>query len=262
MKKIRVLIADDEPLARRGVLQLLTPYEDIEVIGECCNGRETLQALDTLAADLLFLDIQMPEMDGFEVLRASNAQRLPLIVFVTAYDAFAVRAFEMHALDYLVKPINTHRFEATLTRVRESLKLARDAEQTAKLAALLQEERTARRVCGADHLIVATEMGSRSISTREIEWIEAEDYYSRIHVGGKTHLIRESLSSLQSRLNPQEFARIHRSVLVRLSQVRELRTGDRGGMVILYDGQQLPVSRRNKSAIHKLFSRSKQQMKQ
>lgn len=258
MNKIRILVADDEPLARRGVRQLLARYEDMEVVGECCNGRETLRAIETLSPDLLFLDVQMPEMDGFEVIHAAGADQRPMIVFVTAHDNFAVRAFEAYALDYLVKPLHVDRFEATMTRVRERLKLSHDAKFAAQLEALLEVERAARQGNGIEHLVIATDSGNLMIATSEIDWIEAEDYYSRLHVGMKTHLIRESLTSLQGRLNPQHFARIHRSVIVRLARVREVRTEETGGQVVLYDGQHLPVSRRNKAAVNKLFSRKSQ----
>src|SRR5580692_5331989 len=141
MTKIRVLIADDEPLARRGVRQLLAPHADMTVVGESRNGPETLRALETLAPDLLFLDVQMPEMDGFEVLRARGVDRMPAVVFVTAHDQFAVRAFETQALDYIVKPLNAARFEAVLQRVRQRLLMMDAVDRAARLTALLVAER-------------------------------------------------------------------------------------------------------------------------
>ena len=134
---IRTLIVDDEPLARRGIRQLLTPNDDVEIVGECRNGRETLAALDTLAPDLVFLDVQMPELDGFEVVRARGAARMPYVIFVTAYDEFAVRAFEAHALDYLVKPVNEARFAAALDRARERMRFAQALELTRRIGDLL-----------------------------------------------------------------------------------------------------------------------------
>src|SRR5580698_9213191 len=154
--KIRVLVADDEPLARRGVRQLLALHADMIVAGESRNGPETLRALDALAPDLLFLDIQMPEMDGFEVLRARGPERMPAVIFVTAHDQFAVRAFEAHALDYLVKPLKIERFEAALRRVRERGRLMEAADLAARLRALLSAERARREQMGVERLVVST----------------------------------------------------------------------------------------------------------
>jgi two-component system LytT family response regulator len=255
MKKICILVADDEPLGRRGVRQLLAGYEDMTVVGECRNGPDTVRDLEALSPDLLFLDIQMPEMDGFEVIRTMGAHRMPIVVFVTAHDSFAVQAFETHALDYLVKPLKLSCFESTMARVRERLKLIRDAELAGQLEALLVMERLSRQKNGAEHLVVATGTGDLLIRTSEIEWIEAEDYYSRLHVGMRTYLIRESLTSLQSRLDSKHFARVHRSVIVRLEQVREVRTAEYGGEIILHHGSQLRVSRRNRATLNKLLQR-------
>jgi two-component system LytT family response regulator len=256
MKKIRILVADDEPLARRGVRQLLAHYDDMEVVGESRNGRETLRAIETLAPDLLFLDVQMPEMDGFEVIRIVGVQRMPMLVFVTAYDSFAVQAFEAHALDYLVKPLNVDRFESTMMRIRERLQHAHNADRAVQLESLLEAERTARQAQGIERLVLTTDSGSLIIATNEIDWIEAEDYYSRLHIGAKTYLIRESLTSLQSRLNPLDFLRVHRSAIVRLERIRAIGMEESGGTIVLHDGQRLPVSRRNKAAVKKFFHRT------
>lgn len=155
LAKVRVLVADDEPLARRGVRQLLAPHADMIVIGESRNGRETVHAIDELNPDLLFLDVQMPEMDGFEVLRDRGAERMPPVVFVTAYDQFAVRAFDAHAIDYLVKPLNVERFEATLHRVRERLRMMAAVDRAARLTALLAAERADRENRGVERLVVS-----------------------------------------------------------------------------------------------------------
>jgi two-component system, LytTR family, response regulator len=256
MKKIRILVADDEPLARRGVRQLLTHYEDMEVVGECRNGRETLQAIETLAPDLLFLDVQMPEMDGFEVIRIVGVHRMPMLVFVTAYDNFAVQAFEAHALDYLVKPLNVDRFESTMVRIRERLMQTQNADRAVQLESLLEAERTARQAQGIDRLVLTTDSESLVIAANEIDWIEAEDYYSCLHFGAKTYLIRESLTSLQSRLNPLDFFRIHRSVIVRLERIRSIKMEEGGCTIVLHDGQHLPVSRRNRAAVKRLLHRT------
>jgi two-component system LytT family response regulator len=249
MTKIRVLVADDEPLARRGVRQLLAPHADMTVVGECRNGPETLRALEALAPDLLFLDIQMPEMDGFEVLRARGAERMPAVVFVTAHDQFAVRAFEAHALDYLVKPLNVARFEAALRRVRERLRLMEAAQRAARLTALLAAERAARERNGVERLVVATGAGDLVIPVAEIDWIGADDYYACLHVGPKSHLLRESLASLEARLDTRRFVRVHRRAMVQIDRVRELRPAIGGGEVVLRDGIRIPVSRRKRARL-------------
>jgi len=222
------------------------------VVGECRNGRDTLSALETLSPDLLFLDIQMPEMNGFEVIRAAGVNRMPITVFVTAHDDFAVHAFETHALDYLVKPLNADRFDSTMERVRERLKLVRDAQRAGRLEALLATEGSLQQH-DRQHIVVTLGRGELLVPMREIDWIEAEDYCSRLHVGTKTYLIRESLTSLQRRLSPQRFARIHRSAIVRVDRIREVRVAECGGVIILHDGSQLPVSRRNRASLQKLL---------
>jgi two-component system LytT family response regulator len=249
MANIRVLVADDEPLARRGVRQLLAPHADMTVVGESRNGPETLRALDTLRPDLLFLDVQMPEMDGFAVLHARGAERMPAVVFVTAHDQFAVQAFEAHAMDYLVKPLNVERFEAALGRVRERLRLMEAGELARRLAALLAAERARRERKGIERLVVATAASDLVIPVAEIDWIGAEDYYARLHVGTKSYLLRESLSSLETRLDPSRFVRLHRAAMVQLDRVRELR----GDEAILRDGSRLPVSRRRRAVLDQLL---------
>jgi two-component system, LytTR family, response regulator len=253
MNKIRVLIADDEPLARRGVRQLLAPHSDIVVIGESRNGPETLLALDALKPDLLFLDVQMPEMDGFAVLRAWGADRMPPVVFVTAHDQFAVRAFEAQALDYVMKPLNVERFEAALEKVRERLRLMQAADLAGKLTALLAAERAEREKKSIERLVVPTAASDLVIPVAEIDWISAEDYYARLHVGTKTYLVRESLSSLETRLDPLRFARVHRAAMIQLDRIRELRSTRRGDQAILLDGSRVPVSRRRRAVLDELL---------
>ncbi len=255
MRNIRVLLADDEPLARRGVRQLLAPHADMTVVGESRNGPETLHALDALNPELLFLDVQMPEMDGFAVLRARGADRMPAVVFVTAHDQFAVRAFEAHAIDYLVKPLNVERFEEALGRVRERLRLRHAADLARRLTALLAAERAEREKKGIDRLVVSTAAGELVIPVAEIDWIGADDYYARLHVGAKSYLLRESLSSLRTRLDPSRFVRVHRAAIVQLDRVRELRTTTRGHEAILRDGSRIPVSRRRRPRLGELLRR-------
>jgi two-component system, LytTR family, response regulator len=260
MAEIRALIADDEPLARRGIRQLLEAHPDVIVAAECRNGRETLRALHSLAPDLVFLDVQMPHLDGFGVLRAYGAARMPAVVFVTAYDEFAVRAFEAHALDYLVKPVSEGRFAEALRHVRERLRSDKALELAQKLEALLAEsEGRGRRAEGGGssrgalpirRIVVPTANGEIVLDASEVDWIQAEDYYAAIYALGKRHLIRESLASLEERLDPGHFVRVHRSAIVRLDRVRELRsTGIGEWVVVLRDGTRLPVSRRRKEQV-------------
>jgi two-component system LytT family response regulator len=249
--EIRVLVADDEPLARRGVRQLLAPHPDMTVVGEARNGAQTLAALHELSPDLLFLDVQMPEMDGFEVLRAHGADRMPAVVFVTAHDQFAVRAFEAHALDYLVKPLHVERFEAALQRVRERLRLMQTAELAARLASLLEAQRAQPENCGVERVVVPVATGELVIPVGDIDWIAADDYYARLHVGVKSHLVRESLASLETRLDPRRFTRVHRSAIVQIDRIRELH----GRELVLRDGMRVTVSRRRRAAIERVLRR-------
>jgi two-component system, LytTR family, response regulator len=266
MGEIRALIVDDEPLARRGIRQLLSPYPDIVVVGECRDGREALRALTTLAPDLVFLDIQMPGLDGLSVIRMHGVRRMPAVVFVTAHDEFAVRAFEAQALDYLVKPLSEARFGATIARVRERMRTADAVALASRLSALLAgaEAHSSRATGGppkprgveTDRIAVSSDTGELLIDVDEIDWIEAEDYYAGIHVGGKRYRIRESLSALESRLDAAQFVRIHRTAIVRLNQVKELRLDselDSEAAVVLRDGTRLPVSRRRLAQVRSLI---------
>jgi two-component system LytT family response regulator len=250
MSDIRVLIVDDEPLARRGIRQLLAGEPDVVVVGECRDGREALRALDTAAPDLVFLDIQMPELDGFGVIRTRGVQRMPAVVFVTAHDAFAVRAFEAQALDYLVKPLHAARFAATMARVRDQHRLGAVRALAAQLQALLGV---------VDRRIVApTETGTAVIDVDRIDWIEAADNYVRVHTGATVHLVRDSLAGFERRLDADRFVRVHRGAIVRLDRVREVLTSANGETVaILRDGTRVPISRRRSGAFGQRLRRDR-----
>ena len=255
MRDIRAVIADDEPLARRGIRQLLEPHTDVHIVGECRDGREALRALQTLSPDLIFLDVQMPELDGFAVLRAHGPERMPSVVFVTAYDEFAVRAFEAHAIDYLVKPVSDARFAAALGHVRERMRSADALELARRLGALLEMQPAANEVGNGGEtpymrrLLVPTPSGDLLLDVAEIDWIQAEDYYAAVHVRGKRHLIRESLSMLETRLDRARFVRVHRSAIVSIDRVRELRTAHGESILVLRDGTRVPVSRRRREQV-------------
>ena len=224
----RALIADDEPAARRGVRQLLAPFPEFTVVGECRTGEEVLASLDAVRPDVVFLDVQMPGVDGFEVIRRRTPERMPAVVFLTAYDEFAIRAFEAQALDYLVKPVSEARFAATIKRLARQLRASPPA----------QEER----------LSVTTARGVRVLSIREIDWIEAADNYSRLWVGGRGYLLRESLRELEARVRAHGFLRAHRRALVPLARVRELQWSRSGALVaVLSTGARIEVSRRQRA---------------
>lgn len=256
MNAIRVMIVDDEPLARRGIRQLLAPHADIEVAGEARNGREAVRMLKALAPDLVFLDVQMPELDGFAVLGQLDPDRLPFVIFVTAYDTFAVRAFESHAVDYLVKPVQEARFQDTLARARERLRSKEAVEVSRRLSLLLSNgtggdsSDTTRPPEPPRRLVIGTSGADLLVDVVEIDWIEAEDYYAAVHTGGRRHLVRESLASLEGRLDRAQFVRVHRSAIVNLAQVREVRSPAGGdALVVLRDGTQLPLSRRRREQV-------------
>jgi two-component system LytT family response regulator len=249
MPPIRALLVDDEALARRGMRQLLAAHSDVEVVGECRDGRAAVAALEELQPDLLFLDIQMPELDGFGVIREAAAARgtdaLPLTVFLTAFEEFALDAFEVEAVDYLVKPVNEQRFEEAMRRVRRRLALPTSTESGA--TSVVSAASTPSPI--ASHLVIATSHGRRIIPLDEIEWIGADDYYVAVHAGGRRHLLRESMSSLEARLDAARFVRVHRGAMVNIARVRELRTSGGDVVVILQDGTRLPVSRRRRPAL-------------
>ena len=251
MSEIRALIVDDEPLARRGIRQLLAHHRDVLVAGECRNGREAIKASETIECDLLFLDIQMPGVGGFDVVRRWNG-RLPVTVFVTAYQEFAVRAFESSALDYLVKPVSQTRFDSAMLRVRERIRLGESEALAARLAALLEAyDRGAGPGMVGPSLLVPTASGKLALDPSEIDWIEARDYYSCIHAGERRFLIRETMRSLERRLNRNDFVRVHRGAIVRLAQVRELETGTGGTSLVLKTGVRIPVSRRKREQLNR-----------
>lgn len=252
MDKIRAVIADDEPLARRGIRQLLGPHCDIAVVGEARNGRETVKVLRELKPELVFLDVQMPELDGFGVLREIGAKSMPAVIFVTAYDEFAARAFDAHAFDYLVKPLEEARFAEALKRMRERLQSAKAIDLSRKLSALLasrDQERARQRI------LAPTSTGEIVIDADEIDWIEADDYYVVIHAHQGCHFIRESLASLEQRLDSARFIRVHRSAIVNLDRVRELRNESGETLLALSNGDRIPVSRRRRTRVRKILER-------
>jgi two-component system LytT family response regulator len=246
---LRVLVVDDEPLARRRIRRLLRAERDVEIVGECGDGPQALDAIHRHRPDLIFLDVQMPEMDGFEVLEAVDPARLPAVVFVTAFDEHAIHAFEVHALDYLLKPFTAERFAEAVRRAREA---AAGGASARRLAALLDAVRPRRR--RLDRILVSARGRSILIRTSEIEWIEAEGNYARLHAAGAAHLIRETIARFEEALDPAQFARIHRSILVNLDALAAVEPWSHGDAVaVLKSGRRLRVSRTYRDRLREIW---------
>ncbi|MGH7543540.1 MAG: LytR/AlgR family response regulator transcription factor [Gemmatimonadota bacterium] len=251
---IRTAIIDDEPLARRRITDLLEDRGDYEVVGEFTTGGEARQALTDLEPDLVFLDIQMPDLDGFGLLRSLDMERPPpAIIFVTAYDQYAPRAFDVDAVDYLVKPFADERFDLALERARREIEGNGEGSLRDRILRVLDEanrrasagkDRSGDEHPSLERIVIKT--GDRVLFTKteDIDWIEAANYYAKVHVGPNTHLVRESLNRFERRLDPRRFARIHRSTIVNLDRVKELRPWFHGAyLVIIEDGTELRMSR-------------------
>jgi two-component system LytT family response regulator len=249
---IRVVIADDEPIARRGIRQLLAAYDDIEIAAEARNGKEAVRLLKALLPDLVFLDVQMPELDGFAALRQLDQSSLPAVIFVTAYDTFAVRAFETHAVDYLVKPINETRFRDALARARERLHSLQALELSRRFSFpdRTPDQHSPAQIAAPRRLVIGTNGGDLIVDVAEITWIEADDYYAAVHAAGRRHLVRESLASLEKRLDGSQFIRVHRSAIVNLARVRAVYPNAKAeANLVLHDGTHLPLSRRRRRQV-------------
>ena len=246
---LRALIVDDEELARERIRALLADDPEIEIHGECANGREAVEAIRRAVPDLLFLDIQMPEMDGFQVLEAVARERIPAIVFVTAHDRYAVEAFDYAALDYLLKPFDRARFLETLARAKTRIERRDTGEIRRQIDGLLDNLARPH----LDRLVVKDAGRIAFVKVGEIRWIEAQGNYASIHAGGETHLLRRTMKDLASRLDPRRFARIHRSIIVNLDRVREIATLLHGEYrVVLDDGTELTSNRRFREVLERL----------
>ena len=241
-RRIRVLIADDEPLARRRLRRMLARDAEDELVGDCANGREAVTGIRELKPDLLFLDVQMPALDGFAVLEAAGAEAMPLVIFVTAFDQYALRAFEVYALDYLLKPFDRQRFDKALNRAKARLLTDRTSDVGQQALALLEELKA--RSSHLERLVVKAGGRAFFLKTEEIDWIEAEGKYVRLHVGKESYLLREAIGSMETQLDPKRFPRIHRSTIVNIERVRELQPWFHNEYrVILRDGTELMLSR-------------------
>lgn len=268
MRDVRVLIVDDEPLARRRIRRLLEKREGVEIVGEAANGRIAADAMEEQEPDIVFLDIQMPELDGFQALATAKARRPPVVVFVTAWGEHALKAFESHALDYLLKPFDDERFDRTLDRAIRRVEERETADLRGQLMRLLdvrEQAAAAAAPAGApadgeahpDRIVIRDDDRLYFVRTADIDWIEAADYLVRIHAGGESHVIRESLTSLEERLDPRRFIRIHRSTIVNLDRVKELQPWFHGAYaVVLEDGTELRLSRGRRKELERRLGRS------
>jgi len=243
---------DDEPLAREGVRMLLANDPEVVAVHECADGRAAVSAIIETKPDLVFLDVQMPEMCGFEVLKAVGADRMPNTIFVTAYDKYALRAFEVHALDYLLKPYTNERFFRALERAKAQIKISDTHSLNVQLSALLNHLKSGRDLL--ERIVVKSVGRVSHVDVEEIDWIEAADTYVRLHVGRDSYLVRGTMSGLEAKLDPHKFLRIHRSVIINLSRVKELQPLFHGEYAVkLHDGTQLTSGRSYRDKLQPLL---------
>jgi two-component system LytT family response regulator len=253
-KPIRVLLVDDEPLAREMIREMLKDDSESEIVGECVNGREAIEAIQEHDPDLIFLDVQMPEIGGFEVLEALKSVHVPHVIFVTAYDQYAVRAFEVHALDYLLKPFDSERFDSAWRRAKSHIISARNGEMDQRILAILEELKAGSKYL--ERLVIKSGGRVFFLDTDDIDWIEAEGNYVSVHTGKKSHLLRETISSLEAQLDPKKFLRIHRSSIIKIDRIKELQPWFHGEYrVILMDGTQLTLSRNYRENLQEALGR-------
>ena len=242
MTKIRTLVVDDEPMGRERVRSLLQHEEDVEIVGECSDGAQAIVAIQQHAPDLVFLDVQMPGATGFGVIDAVGPERMPNVIFVTAYDEYALKAFEYHALDYLLKPFNRDRFQETLKHARASLERRRAGDLGRRLLALVNDIKP--ETPRLERLVVKSGGRVFFLRTDDIDWIEAAGNYVRLHLGEESHLFRETMNRMEARLDARRFVRIHRSRIVNSERIKELQPWFNGEyVVILRNGTRLTLSR-------------------
>ena len=254
--KIRALIVDDEPLARERLRKLLAAESDIELIGECSDGVSAVQSIRDLSPDIVFLDVQMPELDGFGVIAAIGDGRMPAVVFVTAHDQFALKAFEVHAVDYLLKPYNKERLQTALRRAIEQARRHQAGDLNQRLTALLADVKPAAKPRHAERIAVKSSGRVVFVKVDDIDWIEAADNYVSLHVGAEEHLHRETMASLEVQLPPEKFMRISRSTIVHVDRIKELQPLFHGEYaVILRNGAKLTLSRSYREKLDLLMGR-------
>jgi two-component system LytT family response regulator len=251
---IRALIADDEALARKFIRRMLKDDHEVEIVGECSNGKQAVAMIRKHNPDVVFLDVQMPEMDGFAVLESIGIERLPEIIFATAYEQYAIRAFELHALDYLLKPFDQARFKDAIKHAKERFHSERRSEGRTQISALLQSIKNKPQYL--DRLVIKAGGRITFLSTDEINWIEADDKYVHLHAGKISPMVRQTLSAMETQLDPRKFRRIHRSAIVNVERIKELQPLFSGEYsILLEDGTKLTLSRSYKDKLFELLGK-------
>lgn len=269
---IRAIIVDDEPLARRGLELRLSAFDDFQVVAHCANGREAIEAVSAHSPDLMFLDIEMPGIDGFEVVRRIPQTRMPMVVFVTAFDRYAIDAFDAHALDYLLKPLVDERFERTMAHVRDQFQQRRSVRHREQLVALLArvtgagqldaEQLIARGAAGlprrfSEFLPIRLGRETLRLPVASIEWVDAAGDYMCVHAEGRTHVVRATMKQFEERLDPADFQRIHRSTIVNLRRIRKLTPHTNGEYFLTLDGgHELKLSRSYRDRLERILGKS------
>lgn len=253
-KCIRTLIVDDESLARERIRDMLAEDPEIEILEECANGEEALEAIEKHSPDLIFLDVEMPGMDGFAVIEELDAESMPAIVFVTAYDQYAVRAFEVYALDYLLKPFDRERFDKALERAKSHIVTEKSENMSRRILDALEQIKS--KPTHLERLVIKMNGHIFFVRAEEIDWLEAEGNYVRLHTGKESYLLRDTISALESQLDPKRFVRVHRSAIVNIDRIQELQPWFHGEYrIILREGVQLTLSRSYKEKLHEILGR-------
>jgi two-component system, LytTR family, response regulator len=251
---IRALIADDEALARKFIRRMLKDDHDVEVVGECSNGKETVAMIRKQNPDVVFLDVQMPEMDGFAVLESIGIDQLPEIIFTTAYEQYAIRAFELHALDYLLKPFDQARFKDAMKHAKERFRSRNQKDGPLQMSALLDSIKNKPEYL--DRLVIKAGGRINFLNTHEINWIEADDKYVHLHTSRGSPMVRQTISAMEAQLDPRKFRRVHRSAIVNVERIKELQplfSGEHS--ILLEDGTKLTLSRNYKDKLFELLGK-------
>lgn len=252
--KITTLIVDDEALARKFIRRMLKEDHEVEVLGECNDGKSAVAMIQKHKPDVVFLDVQMPAMDGFAVLEAIGVEQLPEVIFTTAYQKYAIRAFELHALDYLLKPFDQTRFRDAMRHAKERLNQRQQEDGRLQISALLENMKAQSKYL--ERLIIKADGRISFLSTREINWIEADDKYVHLHTAKATRMVRQTLSAMESQLDPKKFLRIHRSAIVNIGRIKELEPTFNGEhAVLLEDGTKLILSRSYRQKLFDLLGK-------
>lgn len=253
--RLKAVVVDDEILARQIIREMLASDAEVEIVAECVNGCEAIEAIQSHQPDLLFLDIQMPEVAGFELLEALPGEKSPVVIFVTAYDQYAVRAFDYHAVDYLLKPFDRERFEVAVSRAKSQLQRERNGERDRRIRDLLEALKPETKY--VERLVVKNGGRVFFLEIDEICWIEADGNYVRLHTNSKSHLLRETIGNLEEQLDPRKFLRVHRSTIVRIDSIRELRPWFHGEYhIILHSGAKLTLSRKYREQLQSVLGKN------